>query len=206
MAREAGESRSDSRSASASGNGSRSGEFGFGSRSGGHLAAGRFGLTAHNRTKIAAAAALLVLALAVVLARGLPEAPVPIAPWISGTAAAALFGTGLLLALRKRNLLGLRKRGAYATWAGAHAIGAVAALAILLLHSSARRGGAVPLALAALAIAIAASGIFGASLWHRRVRSPWLREARKHWLQVHVGLLGPFLVALALHVLQVLYF
>ncbi|HEX2569024.1 MAG TPA: hypothetical protein VH877_05640 [Polyangia bacterium] len=123
-----------------------------------------------------------------------------------GVAGAVLLCANVLVALRRRGLLGLGGRGHYALWVGLHLLSTLGGLAVLTVHVAGRRSYGAPF-WASIAIALVVlSGLPGALLWQRPTHVPLLKEVKRHWLRLHVALLGFFFVALAAHMFQVAYF
>lgn len=123
-----------------------------------------------------------------------------------GVAGAVLLGANLLVALRRRGLLGLGGRGHYALWVGLHLLSTLGSLALLTVHVAGRRSLGAPFWTAIALVLIVLSGLPGALLWQRPTEVRLFKEVKRHWLRLHVALLGIFFVALAAHVFQVAYF
>jgi hypothetical protein len=123
-----------------------------------------------------------------------------------GTAGAVLLGANVLVAVRRRGLLGLGGRGHYALWVGLHLLSTLGALAVLTVHVAGRRSFGAPFWAAIAIVLIVLSGLPGALLWQRSTEVRLLKEVKRHWLRLHVALLGLFFVALATHIFQVAYF
>jgi hypothetical protein len=123
-----------------------------------------------------------------------------------GVTGAVLLCANVLVALRRRGLLGLGGRGHYALWVGLHLLSTLGALAVLTVHVAGRRHYGAPFWAAIAIVLIVLSGLPGVLLWQRSTEVRFLKEVKRHWLRLHVALLGLFFVALAAHIFQVAYF
>jgi hypothetical protein len=123
-----------------------------------------------------------------------------------GVTGAVLLGANVLVALRRRGLMGLGARGHYAFWVGLHLLSTLGALAVLTVHVAGRHGLGAPLGAAVAFGLMVLSGLPGALLWQRSPATWLLKGVKRHWLRLHVALLGLLIVTLAAHIFQVAYY
>jgi hypothetical protein len=120
-----------------------------------------------------------------------------------GAGSALLLFFNLAVAARKRAWV---RQGGYAEWVRLHLVSTLVGLTLLSAHVSGQGMSTVTrVAMYALSAALL-SGVPGLFLWQRRARLGVQGFLQRHWLKVHVLLLGPLLAAIAVHVMQVLYY
>lgn len=125
---------------------------------------------------------------------------------VLGSTGAACVAFALLLAARRRGWLRLRVRGGFHVWIALHIWAIVFAMFILGAHVAGRRGGGVAL-LCSIAFGLTVlSSLPGLLIWQQFPSSRLGVIMQRHWMKVHIALIGPLLVTLCWHILQVIYY
>lgn len=126
--------------------------------------------------------------------------------WGIGALSAFLVLVNLAIALRRRGKVGLRGRGNYDVWVGFHVLLILAGLLVSGIHVAGRRGGGIAMACALSVALLSITGLPGLWFWKRKANTDLEVTIRRHWLKVHVAMIGPFLLSLGWHVFQVVRF
>jgi hypothetical protein len=125
----------------------------------------------------------------------------PTAQQLTGFIAVGLFLTALLLPLRRK--LGTRLPGRMNLWRTVHGLIGLLLMAALLIHTSARLGRGLNLALSAAALSFVVVGALLALVWRRAPPQPGVATGLR---PLHLALLWPALGLIAAHVLAVYFF